>query len=198
MQSIVTALCAGAALTLGVAAQEQVFLAPTGSDSSVAVSWVTRGTAAASEHVGYGAAVPTSSSATATSFVFDGTSAGGFAINPLRIHNAVLTGLLANTTYKYQLGGNASVTHSFVNAPARAGGKKYAVFADLGLANDVALAAITEDALVGVFDAVLHAGDFAYNFEDRKGENGNDFMNSITPIASRYPYAVARGNHEYE
>ena len=44
---------------------------------------------------------------------------------------------------------------TFVNEPARAGGKVYAVFADLGLANDVALTTLVAEAAAGAFDAVV-------------------------------------------
>lgn len=44
---------------------------------------------------------------------------------------------------------------TFTNEPARAGGKVYAVFADLGLVNDVALTTLVAEAAAGAFDAVV-------------------------------------------
>ena len=140
--------------------QEQIVLAPTGSIDSIALSWVTMSASAASEKVAFGtSAAGLNASATATSFVYDGSSQGGAAVTPMRIHNAILAGLLQNTVYYYSIGLNATV-HSFRHNNVRVGGTRWAVFADLGLVNNVALATLLADAEGGVYDAVIHAGDF--------------------------------------
>ncbi len=48
----------------------------------------------------------------------------------------------------------------------------------------------------GLFDSVLHVGDFAYNFEDEGSSVGNSFMNAIQPYASTHPVMPAEDNHE--
>lgn len=45
-------------------------------------------------------------------------------------------------------------------------------------------------------DAVIFAGDLAYDMEDDGGGVGNAFFNSIQPIASEVPWNVCPGNHE--
>ena len=44
--------------------------------------------------------------------------------------------------------------------------------------------------------AILHVGDFAYNFQDNNGTKGDAFMQTIQPIAARVPYHTCPGNHE--
>lgn len=71
------------------------------------------------------------------------------------MHTATLRDLAPATRYYYALADDA-VVRSFVNEPTpRVGGKVYAVFADLGLANDVALATLVSEAAAGAFDAVV-------------------------------------------
>jgi len=45
-------------------------------------------------------------------------------------------------------------------------------------------------------DAVIFAGDLAYDMEDDGGGMGNAFFNAIQPIASEVPWNVCPGNHE--
>lgn len=59
----------------------------------------------------------------------------------------------------------------------------HAVFGDFGYANDVCMDQLIKDAEAGVYDSVLHVGDWAYNFEDKTSSIGNDFMNDIQGYA---------------
>ena len=43
---------------------------------------------------------------------------------------------------------------------------------------------------------VLHVGDVSYG--DGKGEVWQQFMHDISPVASRVPYMIAVGNHDYD
>lgn len=74
----------------------------------------------------------------------------------MRIHTAKMTGLKPNTEYAYQVEGGDKA--SFVAAPERDGGNVYAVLADFGYVNDVALSTLLEDASAGAFDSLIHAG----------------------------------------
>ena len=107
--------------------------------------------------------------ATSTSTVFD--DSGNVASR--RIHLATLTGLPPNEPVFYTLAGNATV-YSATYAPARPGGKVYAVFADFGLVDDYALSTLLADSAAGVFDAVVFGGDFAYDLQvrGRRGQRG--------------------------
>ena len=46
------------------------------------------------------------------------------------------------------------------------------------------------------YDAVLHAGDIAYNLEDLAGMVGDNWLNMVQPIAASVPYMTLPGNHE--
>ena len=112
---------------------------------------------------------------------------------------ALMAPLSPNTTYWYVVGdavNGFSALASFVNEPAREGGAVWAIYADLGLANNEALGAITADALAGGFDYAVHSGDFAYDLDSDFSRVGNEFFASIEPVASRVPYLAAAGNHE--
>lgn len=65
-----------------------------------------------------------------------------------------------------------------------------------GIVNDIAISQLLAEGNAGAFDAVIHAGDFAYNMEDDSGKIGDEFMNSVQPYAARYPYMGSPGNHE--
>ena len=43
---------------------------------------------------------------------------------------------------------------------------------------------------------IIHAGDFAYDFDDAGSKTGNAFMNSLQPFAATHPYMASPGNHE--
>lgn len=46
------------------------------------------------------------------------------------------------------------------------------------------------------FDAVLHAGDFAYDLDEFDGLVGDSWLNMIQPVSSKLPYMTLPGNHE--
>lgn len=43
---------------------------------------------------------------------------------------------------------------------------RFAVFGDLGNSNAQSLPQLQEETLLGMYDAILHVGDFAYNMDD--------------------------------
>lgn len=179
-------------LSAAQGAVEQVFITGTGIEGEMSISWVTSTNAESSENVAYGiASSPLSLTATATSNVLS-----NLMDIPIRIHVAHMTNLQNNTKYEYQLGDDSATTFSFTNAPARAGGKVYAIYGDLGLKDDYSLSSLLAEAEADAFDAVLACGDFAYNLEDEGGVVGNDFMNGMSPIISKVPMFVVAGNHE--
>ena len=179
-------------LLLSVVAADQTWITTTGVAGEMAVSFVSSQTVSS---VSYGLTKASlNSTAVGTNTLFN----DGGVITAIRIHIVILRGLAPNTAYYYTCNGDATI-RSFVNEPAvRPTGKVYAVFADLGLVNNVALATLKSEAAAGAFDAVVHGGDFAYNLEDKQGAVGNDYMNSIEPVVSSFPYYVCVGNHEVD
>lgn len=116
---------------------------------------VPNGACRGSATVAYGTsrgALTSSASARAVPF------SGGAQAKPLCTYFTTLTGL-ANTTYYYSIEGGA--TMSFRNQYSRAGGRVYALMADMGVANDQAAAQLAYEAENDVFDAVIYAGDLA-------------------------------------
>nr|AGH33731.1 purple acid phosphatase [Haliotis diversicolor] len=74
---------------------------------------------------------------------------------------------------------------------------RLAVFGDLGNENPRALPYLQEEAEAGHFDAILHVGDFAYDFDTDNARLGDEFMRQIEPVAAMVPYMVCVGNHEH-
>ena len=114
---------------------------------------------------------------------------------PLCLFDGDMAGLAPNTRYFYRVEG-LDETFSFVNEPRRAGGNVYAVFGDMGAANDVSAQQLVAEAKGGVFDMILYSGDYAYDFPSESGAVGNLFMNILQPVAARAPWQGVVGNHE--
>ena len=55
---------------------------------------------------------------------------------------------------------------------------------------------ISDELRLRSIDAVLHAGDIAYDLSDLEGMVGDAWINMIQPIASNIPYMTLPGNHE--
>jgi phosphodiesterase/alkaline phosphatase D-like protein len=86
-------------------------------------------------------------------------------------------GLVPGTTYYYACGSevlNAPFSEVFsftyASGSVREGGAVYAVLADFGYYNAESLGRLIGDFEDGKFDALIHAGDTAYNLEDNKGK----------------------------
>lgn len=116
------------------------------------------------------------------------------------IHKVTLTGLAPATNYSYQVGSNSngfSAPFSFKTWPA---GEKWSpsllVYGDLGVDNAQSLTRINMDTNAGMYDAVLHVGDIAYDMVVNNSRVGDKFMRLIEPVASKLPYMVCPGNHE--
>lgn len=65
-----------------------------------------------------------------------------------------------------------------------------------GYANAQADAFLQQEVLKGVYDHVIHVGDYAYDLDSSNGQNGDNFETMIEPITSRVPYMGGEGNHE--
>ena len=185
-------LCLAAAAAAAAASPEQLWITLTGKPGEMAVSWVTVGAGASSEAVAFGASPSAlDESATATSSVLT----EGMAV-PIRVHVATLTGLPRNATRVYYEVGGGSTVHNFTSAPARPGGTVYAIFGDLGLAEDYSLDSLLAEAAADTFDFLIFAGDFAYDFESSSGKVGNEFMIGLEPVIATHPMLPVAGNHE--
>jgi hypothetical protein len=70
-----------------------------------------------------------------------------------------------------------------------------AVYGDLGNDNAQSLTRLQEEVQMGMYDAILHVGDFAYDMDTDDGLIGDSFMEQIEPLAY-VPYMTCPGNHE--
>nr|XP_006817248.1 PREDICTED: iron/zinc purple acid phosphatase-like protein-like [Saccoglossus kowalevskii] len=124
---------------------------------------------------------------------------GGEAKHTQYIHNVKLTGLNPGQNYKYHCGSSDgwSSIYSFTAMPSGSNwSPRFAVFGDMGNVNAQSVGALQQETQKGHFDAILHVGDFAYDFDSNDGETGDEFMRQIEPIAAYIPYMACVGNHE--
>ncbi|CAG5135736.1 unnamed protein product [Candidula unifasciata] len=116
------------------------------------------------------------------------------------VHKVILKGLLPETDYSYMVGSKDygySNIFSFRTWPSGDNwSPRLAIFGDLGNENPQSLARLEMDAAAGMYDAILHVGDFAYDMEVDNARVGDEFMRQIEPLASRLPYMTCPGNHE--
>jgi 3',5'-cyclic AMP phosphodiesterase CpdA len=118
-------------------------------------------------------------------------------------YNAKMTDLVPGALYKYRVGSSiygwsqvflmeAKKNHSNDQVT------RVLVYGDFGV--DVktksTILSLTQEVSSLKYDAIIHNGDFAYDFCSDKGKTGDQFMNYIEPIASKLPYMVSQGNHE--
>lgn len=176
-------------IALTAAAPEQIHIAYTGVPGQVSVDFVS--SASAQGSVTFGGPGQAAKTIPTSSFYFNTV---GY------MHQAVMTwtGLHAGEKvwYSVSAGGATSANFTVTPIPARHPQDVFAVFGDFGLVNDVIMAKLTADAQSGVFDSVLHVGDWAYDLEDSGSSVGNQFMNLVQGYAAQVPVMPAVGNHE--
>lgn len=66
----------------------------------------------------------------------------------------------------------------------------------MGNENAQSLGRLQEETQRGLYDAVIHVGDFAYDMHSSDAKVGDQFMQQIEGIAAYLPYMTVPGNHE--
>eukprot|EP01089_Gocevia_fonbrunei_P016557 TRINITY_DN5161_c0_g1_i1.p1 TRINITY_DN5161_c0_g1~~TRINITY_DN5161_c0_g1_i1.p1 ORF type:complete len:483 (+),score=127.32 TRINITY_DN5161_c0_g1_i1:206-1450(+) len=121
------------------------------------------------------------------------------------IHWATFTDLVANTVYYYRVGDPSisngwSQEFNFKALDASPQALKLAVYGDWGLANGAngthSLYRLLNDTQKGMYDMIIHVGDYAYDLQDDEARVGDQFLNDIQPLAAHLPYQTCPGNHE--
>lgn len=116
------------------------------------------------------------------------------------IHRVTLPSLTPGSKYVYHCGSHLgwSSLFWFTTPPEdlTTWSPQLAIFGDLGSENAQSLPYLQEEVQRGMYDAILHVGDFAYDMDTDNGRIGDDFMTQIQPIASYLPYMTCPGNHE--
>ena len=126
-------------------------------------------------------------------------------IDPGYMHTILLEDLRPSVTYYYRVGTDEhgwSAVYSFTNRPANKEESVYIVaFGDMGLSPVELGAKPTIDRVTARVTSLnvtclLHIGDISY----ARGiaAQWDAFMTQVQPIASRVPYMVGIGNHEYD
>jgi len=115
------------------------------------------------------------------------------------IHRVKLPNLTPGRNYTYHCGSRKGWSNDFwFKTPPndRDWIPHVAVFGDLGIENGRSIPQLKDDAQRGMYHAVFHIGDFAYDMDSENGHVGDEFMNEIQPIAAYVPYMTIPGNHE--
>ncbi|XP_019768604.2 acid phosphatase type 7 [Dendroctonus ponderosae] len=115
------------------------------------------------------------------------------------IHRVVLSDLAPDSRYEYHCGGSDGWSDLFWFKTLPSGddwSPHLVIYGDMGNDNAQSLTRLQEETQRGLYDAVLHIGDFAYDMDSDNGYVGDEFMRQIEPIAAYLPYMTCPGNHE--
>lgn len=127
-----------------------------------------------------------------------------FFRNPGWMHRVLLTGLSLDTMYFYQYGNDIdgwSEERFFTSHPGtQRRVAKFIAYADMGIdpapsGSGTALRSAL-DIANGYKDFLIHFGDISYALG--QGHVWDIFMSLIEPYATKTPYMVSIGNHEYD
>ncbi|KAF1336556.1 Calcineurin-like phosphoesterase, partial [Globisporangium splendens] len=125
--------------------------------------------------------------------------------DPGFMHKVFLRGLASGKMYFYQFGNDEdgwSAVYSFQSRPdPSVKTAKFIAYADMGVDGGAPSATSTavrvyQDVLNGYDGFLLHFGDISY--ARGHGHIWDQFFHLIEPYATRIPYMVSIGNHEYD
>jgi len=112
----------------------------------------------------------------------------------------LLEDLVPGEVYTYVVGNEYELSERFSFQAMKAGddwSPSLVIYGDMGNTNAVSLERLQMEADKGMYDAIIHVGDFAYNMWEMDGQVGDEFMRMIQPLAANLPYMTCPGNHEY-
>lgn len=126
---------------------------------------------------------------------------GGYERRKIMMHRVILTNLVPGQTYRYHVGSPSYGWSPLFYFRAMRNDPdwqpSFAVFGDMGNVNAQSIPRLQEETMLGIYDAILHVGDFAYDLHTDNARVGDAFMNQIEPIAAYLPYMTCPGNHEW-
>ncbi|XP_041468978.1 acid phosphatase type 7-like [Lytechinus variegatus] len=176
---------------------EQIHISATGDVTEMTVTWSTFNQTKQSV-VYFGLSLGNLSSVakgSATKFVDEGPER-----HTQYIHRVKLTSLKPGTLYTYRCGSDEGWSSLLTFKTLQAGAAwspTFAVYGDMGNDNAQSLARLQIGAQNREYDAILHVGDFAYDFSFNNGAIGDEFMRQIESVAGYVPYMTCPGNHEF-
>lgn len=124
---------------------------------------------------------------------------GGVLRRTQYVHRVKLTNLIPGQNYTYFCGSDEGWSSTFSFMAMKSGSKwspRFALYGDLGNKNAQSLPRLQLEAMSGMYDAILHVGDFAYDLNVDNARVGDEFMRQIESIAAYVPYMTCPGNHE--
>ncbi|XP_013772685.2 acid phosphatase type 7-like [Limulus polyphemus] len=194
MLGIILLACHHTSLAEVLTQPEQIHISYGVAPTEMVVTWVTMDPTSSSI-VEYGEHnLNKSAKGSSTKFVDGGSEKRVFYI-----HRVVIKNLSPGTLYRYHCGSNEGWSSLYFFSTMRKGNKwspRFAVFGDLGNVNAQSLPRLQEETQRGMYDVILHVGDFAYDMDTDNARVGDEFMKQLEPIAAYVPYMTCVGNHE--
>lgn len=118
----------------------------------------------------------------------------------LKPFQVTLKNLKPDTRYEYVCGSSNGWSPVFSFKTVKSDFSNWsphiAIYGDLGNENAQSIPRLQQDTERGMYDAIIHVGDFAYDMDSENGTVGDEFMKQLEPIAAYVPYMVCPGNHE--
>ncbi|KAL5021167.1 hypothetical protein ScPMuIL_000322 [Solemya velum] len=121
-----------------------------------------------------------------------------------KLHRAVMKNLTRGTQHAYSVISmnccnlTSSGVFNFTTMPdGHDWPTRFLVYGDMGSRAGVPTFPLLEEEVgTGLYHAVWHVGDLAYDLHSGEGAVGDDFMRKIEKIAAQIPYMTSPGNHE--
>lgn len=173
---------------------EQVHLAFGEKSNDIVVTWTTYNDTEESI-VKYGQGMMNNTAHGSSGLFID----GGHLKRQQWIHRVTLRDLHFNTKYVYHVGSSYgwSDVYYFKTPPE---GEQWilraALYGDMGTENAHSMSYLQEESQRGLYDVIIHVGDFAYDMHDNNAQVGDQFMRQIQSVAAYVPYMTCPGNHE--
>ncbi|KAK7490603.1 hypothetical protein BaRGS_00018206 [Batillaria attramentaria] len=116
------------------------------------------------------------------------------------LHRVHLKQLKPGEMYGYRVVGKTGANSNMYAFTVPYDSKKkkvhtFMILADMGLASK-SMKFLTYEAAKGLYEAVFHVGDIAYNLDLDEGSIGDKYMNNMEKFAARIPYMTVPGDHE--
>lgn len=115
------------------------------------------------------------------------------------LHRVYLAKLKPGEKYVYRIVGDSGANSNIFTfrVPYSTPGKVhiFMILADMGLSSKH-LQFLSYEAANGMYEALFHVGDIAYNLHRDEGNFGDLFLKNIEKFAARVPYMTVPGDHE--
>lgn len=115
------------------------------------------------------------------------------------LHRVYLAKLKPAEKYVYRIVGDSGANSNIFTfkVPYNTPGKVhiFMILADMGLSSKH-LQFLSYEAANGMYEALFHVGDIAYNLHRDEGSFGDQYLKHIEKFAAKVPYMTVPGDHE--